>query len=135
MSAVASPALSIDAFEAATVSADAFDYEAHIYMAWLYLGEYPPHEAVGRFTSALRRFTAKLGVPDKYHETISWFFMLLVEERRSMQQGSDWFAFHRSHADLFARGDDSILYRYYSRELLMSDHARQTFVLPDSLPA
>ena len=134
MNAVASPTLSIDAFEAATISAAAFDHEAHIYMAWLYLREYPPHEAIGRFTDALRRFTASLGVPGKYHETISWFFMLLIEERRSTQQNSDWHAFHRSHADLFARGENSVLNRHYSRDLLLSEHARKSFVLPDRLP-
>lgn len=130
---MATPPLSIDAFEDATISVDAFDHEAHIYVAWLYLEEYPLAEAIGRFTSALRRLTAKLGIPGKYHETISWFFMLLIEERRSSRQASDWFSFHRSHADLFARGEDSALHRYYSRALLMSDRARQTFVLPDRL--
>jgi len=43
----------------------------------------------------------------------------------------DWFSFHRKHADLFASGADSILNRYYSAELLGSERARTSFVLPD----
>ena len=82
---------------------------------------------------ALKRLTAQLGIPGKYHETISWFFMLLIAERRSIQETDDWYSFCRNHADLFARGDDNILNRYYSSELLRSDRARRSFMLPDKL--
>ncbi len=133
MNAAATPQFSIDALEDGTLDVETFDHEAHIYIAWLYLQRYPLHEASARFTAALRRLVRKLGIPGKYHETISWFFMLLIEERRSAQETDDWFSFHRDHADLFARGDDNILSRYYSSELLGSDRARQSFMLPDKL--
>ncbi len=133
MSAAAIPLVSIESLEDGTLDVDAFDHEAHIYVAWLYLQRYPLHEASARFMSALQRLTRKLGIPGKYHETISWFFMLLIEERRSAQETDDWFSFHRDHADLFARGDDDIVNRYYSSELLGSDRARQSFMLPDKL--
>ena len=128
MNAVTVPELTIDAFEAGSVDADAFDHEAHIYVAWLYLQRYAPHEAIGRFTDALKRLTRQLGIPGKYHDTISWFFLLLIEERRD--GSGDWFAFRRNNNDLFAR-DSNILSRDYSRDLLTSDRARQSFVLPD----
>jgi len=133
MSAVATPAVSIDALESGTIDVDAFDHEAHIYVAWLYLQRYPLSEASARFIAALQRLTRQLGIPGKYHETITWFFMLLIEERRCEQETDDWFSFHRDHADLFARGNNNILNRYYSSELLGSDRARQSFMLPDRL--
>ena len=71
--------------------------------------------------------------PGKYHETISWFSMLLIAERRSIQKTDTWQSFCRDHPDLFARGDENILNRYYSSELLDSDHARRSFMLPDKL--
>ena len=40
-------------------------------MAWLYLERYTLLDAVSRFTAAIRRLTEKLGVPGKYHETIT----------------------------------------------------------------
>ena len=46
------------------------------------------------------------------------------------QTGDDWHAFCRDNDDLFGRAVD-ILGRYYSPELLASDAARETFVLPD----
>lgn len=133
MNAVAAPQFSIASFEAGTIDADEFDHEAHIYVAWLYLEQYPLLEAVGRFTDAIRRLTVRLGVPGKYHETITWFFMFLIDERRAGLRAGDWFSFHRNNVDLFARGEDNILSRYYSSDLLGSDRAKQSFVLPDRL--
>jgi hypothetical protein len=59
-------------------------------------------------------------------------FMLLIDERRSVAEHQDWLSFRRSNDDLFADGID-VMQRYYSKELLWSDQARQSFVLPDRL--
>ena len=132
VSAVSAPHWTIESLESATIDAEAFDHEAHIYVGWLYLESYPLAEAIEQFTNALRRLTRKLGVPGKYHETISWFYLLLIEERRSVSTRNDWFAFRRANNDLFCR-DDNIIERYYSKELISSDRAKQSFVLPDRL--
>jgi len=133
MSAAAVPQISIAAFESGTLSVEAFDHEAHIYIAWLYLEECPVLDAAQRFTDSLKRLTAKLGIPGKYHETITWFFMFLIDERRRISTSSDWFSFRRNNEDLFVRGEQSILSCYYRRETLGSDSARRSFVLPDRL--
>ena len=132
MSAVSAPYWTIESFESAAIDAEAFDHEAHIYVGWLYLERYPLAQGIAQFTDSLRRLTRKLGVPGKYHETISWFYLLLIEERRSVSTPNDWFAFRRANNDLFCR-DDNIFERYYSKELIFSDRARQSFVLPDRL--
>jgi hypothetical protein len=132
MSAVSAPHWTIESLESAAIDAEAFDHEAHIYVGWLYLERYPLTEAIEQFTNALRRLTRKLGASGKYHETISWFYLLLIEERRSVSTPNDWFAFRGANNDLFCR-DDNIIERYYSKELISSDRARQSFVLPDRL--
>lgn len=132
MSAVSAPHLTIESLENATIDAEAFDHEAHIYLGWLYLEHYALADGIKRFTNDLRRLTRKLGVPGKYHETISWFYLLLIEERRSVSPANNWFAFRRANDDLFRR-DNNILERYYSKELIYSDRARRSFVLPDRL--
>jgi hypothetical protein len=134
MNAATNPGLTIEALEDGTLDAGSFDHEGHIYMAWLYLDQLNPADAIGRFTGALRRLTALLGVPEKYHATISWMFVLLIEERRSNSEHKDWLSFRRDNDDLFADGID-VMQRYYSKELLWSDQARQAFVLPDRLAA
>jgi len=133
MNAAAIPEISIEAFESGTVNPEAFDHEAHIYVAWLYLQEFPVLQAGQRYADSLRRLTRQLGIPGKYHETITWFFMFLIDERQRLGSGNDWFSFRRNNEDLFARGEQNILSRYYRRETLASDSARQAFVLPDRL--
>ena len=132
MSAVLTPAVTIETFEAATIDAETFDHEAHVYVAWLYLKRWPLDEAIRRFCTALRRFTVKVGAEGKYHETISWFFMMQVNQRRAAMQQPTWFVFRRDNADLID-GAGALLSRYYSKELLASNLARQHFLLPDKL--
>jgi N-formylglutamate deformylase len=132
MNAIAAPELSIEALETGRIDAGTFDHEGHIYLAWLYLDQYPLTDAIARFKSALKRLTIRLGVPGKYHETVSWMFMLLIAERRDNATAKDWFSFRHGNDDLFAGGIDFVQ-RYYSKELLWSDRARQSFVLPDRL--
>jgi len=132
VNAVATPELTIAALEAGTIDIESFNHEGHVYAAWLYLAEYPLADAIGRFTAALRRLTIQLGVPDKYHETISWFLMLQIAERRSLGVGQDWFSFRRNNDDLFSNAID-VLRSYYSDKLLWSERARKTFALPDRL--
>jgi hypothetical protein len=130
----AHPLLTIDDMEASRIDGGSFDHEAHVYTAWLYLERYPVTEAIERYTSALKRLTLKLGVPGKYHETITWFFMLIIAERRKGKANHDWTAFEADNDDLLRR-EDNVLSRYYSKETLATDAARRSFVLPDRLVA
>ena len=131
MNAAARPAVTLEDFEAGTLDPVAFDHEAHIYAAWLYLERFPLIEAIQRYSAALRSLTTNLGVPGKYNETITWFYLVLIAERREATQGHGWFAFRSENDDLFHAAQT--LARYYSKERLMSDLARQAFVLPDRL--
>ena len=133
MSALPAPLFTVEMFEAGAIDADAFDHEAHIYVAWLYLERFSLLEAVDRFSAALRRLTAQFGVPGKYHATITWFYLFLIEERRQQSGGDDWYCFRRKHKDLFVQGETNILKRYYNGATLGSDQARRSFVMPDRL--
>ena len=128
------PAFSIDDLEHSRIAGGEFDHEAHVYLAWLYLDRYPVTEAIDRFTAALKRLTSKLGVPGKYHDTITWFFMLIIAQRRNDNADDDWADFKEKNADLFSR-DANVLNRYYSKTTLATDAARNSFVLPDRLVA
>ena len=125
--------INIEAFEDGTVDPDQFDHEAHIYVGWSYLELFELQEAIDRFSAALRRLTKKLGVETKYHETITWFFMILIAERRSASESNDWQVFRQGNADLLARRP-SIVSQYYSDERLGTSLARTQFVLPDRVP-
>lgn len=131
MNAAAEPQVTLEAFEAGTLDADTFDHESHVYVGWLYLERFALLESIRRYSAALRRLTARLGVPDKYHETITWFYLVLIAERRETTRGHGWFAFRSENDDLFHAA--RILGRYYSKDRLAGKRARQAFVLPDRL--
>ena len=74
-----------------------------------------------------------LGKPGLYHATITYAFLLLINER--MQDGpasESWDAFRQRNADLF-QGVQAALGRYYSEARLASDRSRAGFVMPDRL--
>ncbi len=130
MNAVGARKLDIEQFEAGNVDAEEFDHEAHVYMGWLYMKRFDPPVAIARFDAALRRLTDKLGVPQKYHATITWLFLLLISER--LRPGERWPEFRNRNRDL-VENSMTTLKRYYSEALLFSDRARGGFVLPDRL--
>ena len=56
--------------------------------------------------------------------------MLLIAERQARNPAGDWEQFEAANPDLLV-WKPSILERYYSRELLASDLAKRTFLMPD----
>jgi hypothetical protein len=123
------PGPTIAEFEALDFDVDTFDHAAHVYVAWQYVRERDLLDAIARYRETLIRLTKRIGVPGKYHETITWFFMILVAERVRRDPGDDWGAFRRANPDLF-RKKPGIIFDYYARERLETDAARRSFVLP-----
>ncbi|MDQ5871807.1 MAG: hypothetical protein M3547_06320 [Acidobacteriota bacterium] len=119
------------AFENGTLPEERFHHADHVRAAWLILGEDPPAAALGRFSAALKRFAAAKNRRGLYHETITWAYLLLVNERME-RAGRDlsWEEFAASNPDLMT-WRPSVLDCYYTPETLSSDLARRAFVLPD----
>lgn len=117
------------AFEDTTL--EPFHHADHIRMAWIYLRDHPLLEAITRFIAALKRYAAARGVPDRYHETITLAFLLLVYER--MLPGESWDEFAARQEELL-RWNPSALAAYYRAETLATNDARARFVLPDVQP-
>ena len=124
------------AFEAGAVAPADFDHRAHARVAWVYLREGPSLEAaLDRMRAAIRRFAASAGVPRKYHETITIVWMrLLAAARDSPGDARELADVLRGRPEL---ADKDLPLRYYSRERLFGDEARERWVEPDgaALPA
>ena len=71
----------IDGFEDCTLPADGFHHEHHVKVAWLYLQRSPVLETLARFSANLKRFATANGKPNLYHETITWAYVFLINER------------------------------------------------------
>ena len=93
-----------------------------------------PFERAGlRFCSSLRRFAEAHGKHGLYHETITWAYLALVNERRDASPGDDFSAFAAANPDLFDK-DSGVLLALYDRETLRSERARRVFLLPRRSP-
>jgi hypothetical protein len=95
------------------------------------LCRYPALEALERFSEALKRFAAAQGKAQRYHETITWAYLLLIRERLARAaRTQSWEEFAEQNGDLL-KWKGGVLGTLYRQETLDSDLARQTFVLPD----
>jgi hypothetical protein len=124
--------LTIELFESGNIDPEQFDHEAHVYIGWLYVRKFELAVAISRFDAGLKRLTAFLGVPEKYHATITWLFLLLIAER--FDSDENWQGFRSRNEELISNSKTT-LNRYYSDALLFSERARERFVLPDKMCA
>lgn len=120
-------------FEAGSITPGGFDHETHVRVAWEYLERFDVPETLARYSAALTRLTEQLGIPDKYHATITGFLILLIAERRETRPGDDWPRFRTANPDLF-RGVRRLMRQHYAAARLDSPLARRQFLLPDGGP-
>jgi hypothetical protein len=117
------------AFESCSLSSGAFRHREHVRVAWLYLRTSPFAEAAVRFSTNLKRFAAAKGAAGLYHETITWAYLALVNERMYTSVSTDFDSFLLANADLLDHKAGA-LRAYYDEATLASDLARAIFVLP-----
>ncbi|MBZ0112366.1 MAG: hypothetical protein K8J08_07905 [Thermoanaerobaculia bacterium] len=128
-----STAALIERFEAFEIAASEFTHTLHVEVAWSYLATLPVDQALSRFAEGLRRLASHLGADGKYHETITWAYLLLINERRQrLGEGHSWSEFCMANPDLLTYRP-SPLAHYYLSETLESEFARRVFLLPDRL--
>jgi hypothetical protein len=120
----------LDSFIDTSLPADQFHHQQHVEVAWLFVRQHGMPDALREFTTAIKRFADAKGATGLYHETITWAFLLLIAERDARHPDGTWEAFASANNDLLV-WKPSILERYYSKELLGSDLARRTFLMPD----
>jgi len=123
----------VRAFEDASIRASEFTHAAHIAVALNYLDSFSPDEALQRMREKIRFFAAHHGVTNLYHETLTTFWMRLLEHVAST---SDTGVPLWRRINLIV--DDWIKRRpveaHYSKELIKSQAAREKWVPPDRLP-
>ena len=118
------------AFENITLGAGQFNHENHIRLAWIYLQRFSLPEAMLRMREGLLRFTGHHGVTQKYNETLTCAYMVLIAERIAHDPGLDWPLFRQANPQLFTPWQQ-FLTAWYHLETLQSERARTLFLLPD----
>lgn len=116
-------------FEHCEYALEEFTHARHVTVACWYLCTVSPEEAFGRMRDGLRRFIAH-HKRQGYHETITRFWMeLLGEYLRGLPDGVA--LVEKVNRAIEAHSDKEVLFRYYSRDLVMSEAARREWVEPD----
>jgi len=119
-------------FENGTLKAEIFDHQAHVKIAWIYLQKYELPEALRNFSETLKRFAKINGATGLYHETITFAFLVLIQERiQSAENKQSWEEFVETNSELFD-WKNNILKKYYREETLKSVFAKKNFVFPDN---
>lgn len=122
----------LEKFLDTTLPADQFHHHQHVQVAWMFVQKYGMPLAISEFSAAIKRFADAKGATGLYHETITWAFLFLIADRQARQPNETWEGFQAANADLMS-WKPSILERYYSKELLASDLAKRSFLMPDLL--
>ena len=122
----------IQRFDGDALPAESFHHADHVRLAFAYLSEYAPLEALGKFCAALKRFATARGKPGLYHETITHAYFFLIRERMARVPALEWAEFSRRNSDLLT-WKDGILSKYYREGTLQSELARSVFVFPDKV--
>jgi hypothetical protein len=120
------------ALERGEIDNASFHHLSHLHVTWVYLSESPSvHEAATKMRDTLRKFAASAGKPEKYHETITVFWMQLLHCLRATYVGRSLEEIIRDNPRLLEK---NLTLDYYSRETLLSDRARKSWLEPDLKP-
>ena len=118
-------------FDAALLPKEAFRHREHVRAAFLYLSRYPDlAEAALHFRRALKRFAAAHGVPGLFHETLTWAWLVLINQRMQAKPCAGSLEFLRLNPDLCSHLGGPLARHYDIAEITASPLARQVFVLP-----
>ncbi len=118
-------------FESARLPKEAFGHREHVRAAFLYLRRFPDFgEAAVRFRAALKRFAARHGDPALYHETLTWAYLALINERLQSGHATTSRGFLLRHPDLLDHRRGALARYYDVPRITGDDAARHAFVLP-----
>ena len=120
------------AIERGEISNKNFHHASHLRIAWVYLTESSSaQQAANKMRETLRRFAAAAGKPEKYHETITLFWVHLLSGAYAACGGKRLEEVVHANPQLLEK---DFPLSYYSAERLFSDEARTSWVEPDLRP-
>jgi hypothetical protein len=122
----------VRAFEACEIANTDFHHRDHIRLAWIYVRRHGAVAAAERIAQSIRNFAAHHGKSDKFHQTITDAWVLLVAEVANSLPATASFD---EAATRFPRLlDKNYVRNFYSEAVLNSVSARKSFVPPDLRP-
>lgn len=110
-----------------------FDHSGHVRIAWILLRRHALNEAIAVTCDGIKNLAQHLGVPGKYHRTLTEALVRLMASRQAADTRCSWQRFVDSNPDLMtdAKG---LLAKHYSDARMAEPEARSRFIDPDRLP-
>jgi hypothetical protein len=123
----------VRAFEDGSLPRSEWTHASHLLVGLWYMSHHPRDRATRLVRDGIKRYNHIHGRDSGYHETITLAWLAVVAGFLARWDRSRPIS---ALAEVLVRdcGDKDHLLRYYSRELLMSDAARQAWVPPDRRP-
>jgi hypothetical protein len=120
------------ALERGEIANEGFRHASHLHVAWVYLTESSSmQQAANKMRDTLRRFAAAAGKPEKYHETITLFWVQLLSSAYGASPPQRLEEIVHANPQLLEKNFPLV---YYSAKRLFSDEARTSWVEPDLKP-
>lgn len=117
----------VDRLERCLLAKEEFHHRDHLTVAVVYLYAADLETAMDRMRSSLKRFAAHYSVPKLYHETLTRFWLLQVDQRLNRGECLK----ESVHAIQQQLNDKTLVFEYYSREQIESKKAKETWLKPD----
>jgi hypothetical protein len=122
----------LQAFARATLGNHEFRHRDHLRLAWLQIRRLGPDDATRAVAAGIRHFAAAHGATDKYHETMTRFWVRIVAHHVEARPEIDDFDRFLEVFPLLL--DKGLPFRHWTRETMLGPAARAGWVEPDVLP-
>jgi hypothetical protein len=120
----------VDRLERCLLAKEEFHHRDHLAVATAYLYAADFETAMDRMRATLKRFAAHHGVNGLYHETLTRFWLVIVEQE--LDRGVCLEQSVRKARERL--GDKDLAFEYYTRERIDSPEAREKWLPPDLKP-
>jgi hypothetical protein len=118
----------LGAFTTGQIANHDFHHRDHLRLAWIQIRRLGLPRASEAVTTAIRQFAARHGHGDRYHETMTRFWVRVVAMGIARHPRLPFDELLAAEPHLL---DKNLPYRHWSHELMGSDEARQGWVEPD----
>ncbi len=121
----------VRAFLSGSLPNTQFRHRDHLRLAWVLVRLAGVEQAMTRITNGIRFFAAQHGHAEKYHETMTRFWVLLVGHMVAARPDITTFDDFLAAFPMLLEKD--LPYRHWRRETMLSPDARARWVAPDIL--
>ena len=128
----------VRSLENGSLPAETFDHRGHLRYAWLLLRAEPLAQVLPRVDAALTRFATLNGAPEKYHQTVTWTYLLVIHELMESDAvysagATESFDTFLCRHPLLSEAVPAFMSRFYARKTWQSQRAAETYLLPDRI--